>query len=187
MKTVVLAAVLALLGARPEGRVKVYVLAGQSNMEGKAKISLLETQLASEETRARFAHLKKDGRWIEREDVRIKFLDRRGPLTEWYVNRPGGLEQGFELEAPPHARAGPLVVAMAVQGDLDASVTGNEVSTPIGHMNAFPLDHARAPVDSSLADANELFRLIRAETNASGVVPVIQLNHPRWSGIDWFT
>ncbi len=65
-------------------------------------------------------------------------------------------------------------------------VTGNEISTPIGHMNAFPLDPARPPVDATLADANELFRLIRGEPNAFGVTPLIQLNHPRWDGIDYF-
>ena len=46
---------------------------------------------------------------------------RRGPLTEWYVNRPGGLEQGFELEEPLPRRCEPLVVAMAVGGNLEAS------------------------------------------------------------------
>ena len=46
---------------------------------------------------------------------------RRGLVTEWYANRPGGLEQGFELEEPKPKRAGPLVIAMTVQGDLDIS------------------------------------------------------------------
>ena len=67
-----------------------------------------------------------------------------------------------------------------------SSVVGNEVSTSIGHFNAFPLDAARAPVDESLTDAGELFRLIRSEPNAFGVTPIIQLNHPRWAGIDYF-
>jgi uncharacterized repeat protein (TIGR01451 family) len=42
-------------------------------------------------------------------------------LTEWYVNRPAGLEQGFELEEPESRRPGPLVVTMAVSGDLEVS------------------------------------------------------------------
>jgi alpha-galactosidase len=95
MKPLLAAVLLALLGNSPPGRVKVYVLGGQSNMEGKAKISLLETQLARPETREAFAHLKKDGRWIERDDVRIKFLDRKGPLTVGYGS-PGCV--GPELE-----------------------------------------------------------------------------------------
>jgi uncharacterized repeat protein (TIGR01451 family) len=44
---------------------------------------------------------------------------RRGPVTEWYVNRPAGLEQGFELREPEAGGDGPLVVAMAVRGDMD--------------------------------------------------------------------
>jgi uncharacterized repeat protein (TIGR01451 family) len=44
---------------------------------------------------------------------------RRGLLTEWYVNRPAGLEQGFELQDPGPGRGGPLVVALTVAGDLD--------------------------------------------------------------------
>jgi uncharacterized repeat protein (TIGR01451 family) len=44
---------------------------------------------------------------------------RRGPVTEWYVNRPAGLEQGFELQEPTPRRGGPIAVAMAVGGGLD--------------------------------------------------------------------
>ena len=98
-----------------------------------------------------------------------------------------GVEFAVATDHNHHTDYAPTMDALGVGASELFAVTGNEVSTPIGHMNAFPLDPARAPVDSSLADANELFRLIRAETNASGVVPVIQLNHPRWSGIDWFT
>jgi alpha-galactosidase len=62
-------------------KVKVFILAGQSNMEGKAKVELLEYQINQPETRDYFKHLKKDGRWVERDDVWINFLDRRGKLT----------------------------------------------------------------------------------------------------------
>src|SRR5205823_3243165 len=55
--------------------VKVFILAGQSNMEGKAKLSLLEYQIKQPATRSRFAHFQKDGQWITRDDVWIKFLD----------------------------------------------------------------------------------------------------------------
>ncbi len=61
--------------------IKVFILAGQSNMEGKAKVSLLEYQADQPATRDLFKHLRKDGRWIERDDVWIKFLDRKGKLT----------------------------------------------------------------------------------------------------------
>jgi len=50
-------------------------------MEGKAKVSLLEHQIKAPETKELFAHLHKDGKCVEREDVWIKFLDRKGNLT----------------------------------------------------------------------------------------------------------
>jgi hypothetical protein len=46
---------------------------------------------------------------------------RHGSLTEWYVNGPLGLEQGFNLAEPPARRNGkPLTIALAVSGDLEA-------------------------------------------------------------------
>ncbi len=80
--TILLAAPRSTLAA--EKTVKVFILAGQSNMEGKAKVSLLETQLRQPETQVRFAHFAKDGKWIERDDVWIKFFERKGPLTVGY-------------------------------------------------------------------------------------------------------
>ncbi len=61
--------------------VKVFILAGQSNMEGKAKVALLDYQAKQPATSDLFKHLHKDGKWVERDDVWIKFLDRRGKLT----------------------------------------------------------------------------------------------------------
>jgi alpha-galactosidase len=68
-------------GKRP---LQVFLLAGQSNMEGKAKMSLLEYQITQPVTRDLFRHLQKEGRWVERDDVWIKFLDRHGRLTVGY-------------------------------------------------------------------------------------------------------
>ena len=64
--------------------VKVFILAGQSNMEGKAKMSLLDYQADQPATRELYAPYRKDGRWIKRDDVWIKFLTRKGPLTVGY-------------------------------------------------------------------------------------------------------
>jgi alpha-galactosidase len=79
-------------GAKP---VKVFILAGQSNMEGKAPNTLLDYQAEAPETKDLFKHLRKDGKWIVRDDVFIKFLDRKGPLTIGYGS-PG--RTGAELE-----------------------------------------------------------------------------------------
>ena len=48
---------------------------------------------------------------------------RRGPLDEWYVNGPLGLEQGFTLDAAPAGpREGPLTLSLTVGGTLDAQL-----------------------------------------------------------------
>jgi hypothetical protein len=74
-------------GADTSGKVKVFILAGQSNMEGKAKMGLLEYQIEQPETRPFFEHLRKDGKWVVRDDVWINFLDRRGNLTVGFGSR----------------------------------------------------------------------------------------------------
>ena len=75
--------------------VKVFILAGQSNMEGKAPNALLEHQAKDPKTKHLFAHLRKDDKWIVRDDVFVKFLDRHGPLTIGFGS-PG--RTGVELE-----------------------------------------------------------------------------------------
>ena len=60
---------------------------------------------------------------------------------------------------------------------------GNEVSTQFGHFNSFPLKKGSEPVVIDSVDANKLFKQIRLENKMA----VIQVNHPRWNGIDYFT
>ena len=82
--------------AKEKKPVKVFILAGQSNMEGKCKIDpLLNHQIKAPETRDFFAHFHKDGEYIEREDVWINYLKRRGNLTVGYGS-PGCI--GLELQ-----------------------------------------------------------------------------------------
>jgi alpha-galactosidase len=88
--------------------VKVFILAGQSNMEGQGIIAAdpkrnsgkgsLEYLVKEPSTAARFAHLvDKDGKWIVRNDVRISYLDRQGALTVGYGPKQDriGPELGF--------------------------------------------------------------------------------------------
>lgn len=69
------------LSADDPKTVKVFILAGQSNMEGKAPNALLNHQATDAKTSEIFSHLRKDGQWIVRDDVFVKFLDRKGGLT----------------------------------------------------------------------------------------------------------
>lgn len=70
--------------------------------------------------------------------------------------------------------------------DALRAIVGNEVSTPIGHFNAFPLDADEPIIDPDIRDGHELFNIIREQKNDFGTVPVVQVNHPRWGGIDYF-
>lgn len=90
------------------GKVKVFILAGQSNMEGQGFIAAdpkrnegrgsLEFLVKQPETAAKFAHLiDAQKQWLERDDVRISYLERRGKLTVGYGAREDriGPELGF--------------------------------------------------------------------------------------------
>lgn len=78
--------------------VKVFILAGQSNMEGHGIIKLdpkrnegkgsLEYLVNHPATSERFRHLVDDrGQWVVRDDVRIWYLGRKGGLTVGYGAR----------------------------------------------------------------------------------------------------
>lgn len=47
---------------------------------------------------------------------------RRGAVTEWYENRPEGLEQGFTLARPPTPGSRELELRLSLNGDLKAEV-----------------------------------------------------------------
>ena len=64
--------------------VKVFILAGQSNMEGKAKMSLVDYQATQPATRDLFKHLRKDDAWIERD---LPAMDAQNLLAPFHVRR----------------------------------------------------------------------------------------------------
>ncbi|UCG50285.1 MAG: VCBS repeat-containing protein [Phycisphaerales bacterium] len=94
--------------ARP-GRspVKVFILAGQSNMEGQGIVpsdpkrnggkGTLEYLVKNPATSGAFSHLvDNQGNWLERQDVWIWYLGRKGPLTVGYGAGPDRI--GPELQ-----------------------------------------------------------------------------------------
>ena len=97
--------------------VKVFVLAGQSNMEGKAQNVLLEHQASDAKTADLFAHLRKDDEWIVRDDVHIRYGDRHGGLTIGYGS-PGrtGIELEFGTRMGDHFKEPVLLIKTAWGG-----------------------------------------------------------------------
>jgi hypothetical protein len=76
--------------AKQSKPLKVFILAGQSNMEGKATITTLDAVINDPKTHDQFKHLKPGGKWLVRDDVWVTYLDRKdknrpvplhGPLT----------------------------------------------------------------------------------------------------------
>ena len=67
---------------------------------------------------------------------------------------------------------------------LMATSIGNEVSTPIGHFNTYPLTGGE-PINAKISVGKELFSTIRTNPNAPKNT-VIQVNHPRWVETDYF-
>jgi alpha-galactosidase len=112
-----LASVSAVQAAAAAKPVKVFILAGQSNMEGKAANSLLDYQAEAPETKDLFKHLRKDGKWIVRDDVFIKYLDRKGALTIGYGS-PGctGVELEFGTMMGDHFHEPVLLIKAAWGG-----------------------------------------------------------------------
>ncbi len=78
-------------------KVQVFILAGQSNMEGKASLETLRRQVKADRTKELFAPLHDgQGNYLVRDDVYITFFDRHGPLEVGYGSRGRfGPELGF--------------------------------------------------------------------------------------------
>ena len=57
-----------------------------------------------------------------------------GSVSEWYVNGPAGLEQGFDIpRAPGGPSASPLTVRMAVSGNAQASLAADQQTVTFTH------------------------------------------------------
>jgi hypothetical protein len=79
----------AVASAADKKPVKVFLLVGQSNMQGKGSAAHLKELVKSEPKK--YGHLMKDGKWIKRDDVWASFHGAAAaPLTVGTTTRPLG-------------------------------------------------------------------------------------------------
>jgi len=90
-----------------KGPLKVFILAGQSNMEGAGQIKgnprsggkgSLEYIVKDPATAGRCKHtIDKNGKWVVRDDVWIWYFDRKGGLTAGYGSRKTAIGPEFQF------------------------------------------------------------------------------------------
>lgn len=85
-----------------------------------------------------------------------------------------GIELAIATDHNHHTDYAPAATQAGVT-DKFTSVIGNEVTTKVGHFNAFPIQPGAAPVNHQELDWAKLLPAIRATPG----VKVITLNHPR--------
>jgi alpha-galactosidase len=173
--------------AAPEKAVKVFVLAGQSNMEGKAKVSLLDYQAEQPATRDIYAHWRKDGKWVERADVWVKFLDRKGNLTVGFGSpKCVGPELEFGTVVGDHYDEQVLLIKTAWGGrslyrDFRPSAAG---LPPADVLNRMLADQQKRDPKATLDDVKKTFgasyREMLAEVN--GTLADLKKHLPAYAG-----
>ena len=106
-------------GGPGKGPLQVFILAGDSNCEGKAATQLLDHLINDPATAATYKHLKAaDGKWAERGDVWMRYLDRKGNLSVGYGGAPTqfGIELQFGNIVGDHLKSQALLIKTAWGG-----------------------------------------------------------------------
>jgi len=106
---------------------------------------------------------------------------KRGDLTEWYINGPLGLEQGFTIaRRPSRASTQPLTILLSLSGNLQATAnqgsggvtlrnSAGEAALDYAGLNAF--DAAGRELRSSLEVNND--RLLLKVDDTKAIYPVV--------------
>jgi hypothetical protein len=118
------------LAAKPSGeKIKVFILTGQSNMEGKGRALHLDTYKDDALIKGTYATLKKEGKWVVRDDVWITYPTKsrgakHGGLTVGYGTKGEdsiGPEFGFG-HSIGEAIDGPVVLIKVAWGGKSLAV-----------------------------------------------------------------
>jgi len=197
MRTVALAvACLAAISVSPpieareqgKGPLKVFILAGQSNMEGKGAIEHLEQLVTDNPTE--YGHLKKDGQWMKRGDVWIKYGQKKGELTVGYGSPENriGPELGFGYVLGEAIDNQILLIKVAWGGQSLAL----DSRPPSSGQPAFPLDEkTQKRIESGEYRVGmrflEMIREVRATmANVQSLYPDYDGSGCELAGLVWF-
>ncbi|MDF1851589.1 MAG: sialate O-acetylesterase [Verrucomicrobiales bacterium] len=202
MKSIFLACSVLFAGslfAEAEEKLKVFILAGQSNMEGKAKVSLMETQAVREDTAALYIHLRDgDGEWKVRDDVWIRFLNRSGSLTVGFGSPDRvGPELEFGNVIGDHFEEPVLLIKTAWGGkSLYRDFRPPSSGLPVAEILAAQLERAqKKKPETTLAEIEasygHYYRLMLQEVdetlkNLGESFPDLAGREPEIAGLVWF-
>lgn len=178
--------------------VKVFVLAGQSNMEGKAKVSLFDTQVKDPANKDLFAPYRKGDAWAERDDVLVKFLDRKGKLTVGFGSpKCVGPELGFGWVVGEKYDEPVLLVKTAWGGrslwrDFRSPSAGFPQEAKLNKMLAdmqkktptATLDDVKKPFGAAYRDMLKEVNAVLADVGA--VFPELKDRKTELAGLVWF-
>ncbi len=183
---------------RAEKTVTVFVLAGQSNMEGKARNDLLESQATDPRFKDFWADYRTGDTWTERDDVFVTFFNRHGPLTIGYGS-PGatGPELAFGRILGDHCDDPVLLIKTAWGGH---SLYKNFRPPSAGLPNEQELEaelgtvqkkQPAATMDEITAGYGDSYRKMLAEVKRvlnekDTLFPALAGGKPEMAGFFWF-
>ncbi|MAG56553.1 MAG: sialate O-acetylesterase [Planctomycetes bacterium] len=173
-----------------QGPLKVFILAGQSNMEGKGAIKHLDALIADTATSQQFAHLKRDGKWVERKDVWISYQRNKGPrlnsgITVGYGSKKNqfGPELGFGHVVGEALKEPVLLIKCAWGG---ASLKKNFLSPGAGGPGSH-YTRMMAETKDVLANVKKYFPYYRGKYEFAGLLWFQGWNDSVGGGNDQYT
>jgi hypothetical protein len=123
---------------------------------------------------------------------------RRDGFTEWYVNDPRGLEQGFTIEGPPDGGdpRRPLVIGITLDGDVSAALAedGRAVlisdaagGTVLRYAELAAFDASGVPLEARLALRPGRIEILVEDAGAAYPITVDPLmTFPSWTRSSFF-
>lgn len=197
-RSLILTLLLPTLALAADKPVKVFILTGQSNMEGKAKVSLFDTQAAMADKKELFAPYRKGDKWAEREEVFVKFLDRKGKLTVGFGSpKCVGPELGFGWAVGDKYEEPVLLIKTAWGGrslwrDFRSPGAGFPPEAKLSKLLAdmqkktptATMDDVKKPFGAAYRDTLKEVDTVLADVGA--VFPELKGHKPELAGLVWF-